>query len=258
VFNLLKKIYWLMSAQFGLDARRFIQSLLGIPRYVNDWFSFRKNYSGKVTFFPCLHDWCEEGGTASGEYFWQDLYVAQQVFSTNPNRHVDIGSRVDGFAAHVASFREIEIFDIRPITSNVPGMVFRQADLMNPIDVPESYCDSLSCLHALEHFGLGRYGDPINPEGHIIGLHNMVKILKPGGVFYLSSPIGLERVEFNGQRVFDPQKLVQLAAEQGLLLKSFSSVQLGGVLQEANDIALEIARLGKNRYALGVFTFIKQ
>jgi hypothetical protein len=35
---------------------------------------------------------------------------------------------------------------------------------------PDGYCDSLSCLHALEHFGLGRYGDPIDPRGHEKGI----------------------------------------------------------------------------------------
>jgi hypothetical protein len=61
---------------------------------------------------PCLYDRSEEGGTASGEYFWQDLYIAQKIFKVNPHRHVDIGSRIDGFTAHVASFREIKVFDI--------------------------------------------------------------------------------------------------------------------------------------------------
>jgi len=256
--NILKKIYWLMSAQFGIDLRRLVWSLLGIPRYIGDWLRFRKNYSGKMTFLPCLHDWHEEGGTASGEYFWQDLYVAQRIFSAGPNRHVDIGSRVDGFAAHVASFREIEVFDIRPMTSIVPGMLFHQADLMNPIDLPENYCDSLSCLHALEHFGLGRYGDPIDPQGDVTGLRNMAKILKSGGTFYLSSPIGQGRVEFNGQRVFDPRKLIEKAAEQGLMLKGFASVELGGVLREAATPAAEIEAMANIRYALGIFTFIKR
>jgi len=211
-----------------------------------------------MTFFPCLHDWSEEGGTASGEYFWQDLYIAQKIYNACPDRHVDIGSRVDGFSAHVASFREIEVFDIRPLTSQVPGMLFHQADLMNPEGVPEAYCDSLSCLHALEHFGLGRYGDPIDPEGHVTGLRNMAKVLKSGGCFYLSSPIGQARVEFNGQRIFNPSELVQLASEFGLVLNAFASVQLGAELKEASDAESEIKALEKVRYALGIFTFIKQ
>ncbi len=258
MLDILKKMYWLMSAQFGVDVRRLVRSLLGIPRYIGDWLRFRKNYSGKLSLLPCLHDWSEEGGTANGEYFWQDLYIAQQICKANPHRHVDIGSRIDGFAAHVASFREIEVFDIRPLTSIVPGMLFRQADLMNPVGLPVDYCDSLSCLHALEHFGLGRYGDPIDAEGHITGFQNMATILKPEGAFYLSSPIGKARVEFNAQRIFNPRELVELAAESGLVLNSFASVQPGGVLKEAVDAGSEIAALEEVRYALGIFTFIKR
>jgi hypothetical protein len=56
---------------------------------------------------PCLHDWYEEGGTTRSEYFWQDLLVARMVFETKPEKHVNIDSRVDGFVAQVASFREI-------------------------------------------------------------------------------------------------------------------------------------------------------
>jgi len=37
---------------------------------------------------------------------------------------VDIGSRVDGFVAHVASFREIEVFDVRPISAQIPASSF--------------------------------------------------------------------------------------------------------------------------------------
>ena len=49
---------------------------------------------------------------------------------------------------------------------------------MGDVKYLENSIESLSCLHALEHFGLGRYGDPINPEGNIIGLENMIKILR--------------------------------------------------------------------------------
>ena len=57
--------------------------------------------------FPCLRDRYEAGGVASGHYFHQDLLVAQWLNAANPQRHIDVGSRVDGFVAHVAAFREI-------------------------------------------------------------------------------------------------------------------------------------------------------
>ena len=76
-----------------------------------------------MKFMPCLHDRYEEGGATKSEYFWQDLLVARAIHAAKPVKHVDIGSRVDGFVAHVASFREIEVFDVQPISTVVPGVV---------------------------------------------------------------------------------------------------------------------------------------
>ena len=82
-----------------------------------------------------------------------------------------MGSRIDKFVTHLASFRECEVFDVRTNTSQIPGILFHKTDLMDHSTLPvsdESYCDSFSCLHALEHLGLGRYGDPINSNGTFI------------------------------------------------------------------------------------------
>jgi hypothetical protein len=246
-----------MSVQFGIDPRRMARSLIGVPRYIVDWFRFRKVYKGRLDFLPCLYDWYEEGGSTKNEYFWQDLYVAQKIYSAKPVKHVDIGSRIDGFVAHVASYREIETFDIRPITSQFPNVVFRQADLMNPPDSLIEYCDSLSCLHALEHFGLGRYGDPIDPHGYEAGLSNMAKILQYNGLFYLSIPIGISRVEFNAHRVFDPNEIVQLAKDNFLILERFAWIQ-SDLLVVSTNPEKDFDELGCKHYALGIFTFRKQ
>jgi SAM-dependent methyltransferase len=255
--SVLKKIYFLLSMQAGFDPRKLLYSLRGLPRFVSGWLQFRKRYTGKLNLLPCLHDWYEEGGSAKGEYFWQDLHVAQKIHQANPIKHVDIGSRLDGFVAHVASFREVEVFDIRPITPVIPRVTFKQADLMSPTRLLTNYCDSISCLHALEHFGLGRYGDPIDPEGYAAGFKNMAAILRSGGVFYLSVPIGIERVEFNAHRIFDPQKLVKVAASHGLELQEFASIQPGKTLIESANPMATIAELGEKSYALGIFTYIK-
>jgi len=256
--EIISKIYWLLSVQFGFDPRRMFRSFRGIPRYVAGWFRFRREYRGRLEILPCLYDWYEEGGSTNNEYFWQDLHVAQQIHLANPAKHVDIGSRIDGFVAHVASFREIEVFDIRPVTSLIPGVVFRQADLMNQPEALVEYCDSLSCLHALEHFGLGRYGDPIDPHGYAAGLGNMARILRPEGRFYLSVPIGKERVEFNAHRIFDPRSLVQLAAANGLQLRDFAWIGQDRTLIRSASPERDMDELRRLRYALGLFTFVKQ
>lgn len=255
--NTLKRIYWLLTAQFGMDPRAMLRSLRGIPRYIRDFFRFRANYDGRIEFLPCLHDWYEEGGSTKNEYFWQDLLVARMIFAAKSEKHVDVGSRVDGFVAHVASFREIEVFDVRPITTQIPGVTFKQADLMKPVAGMTGYCDSLSCLHALEHFGLGRYGDPVDPKGFERGLINMAGLLKEGGIFYLSAPIGVDRVEFNANRVFDPRAIVALAAENGLCLSALTVIQNGSLAKTVDINESELAELAGQRYALGIFTFTK-
>ncbi|MBK8637481.1 MAG: DUF268 domain-containing protein [Chromatiaceae bacterium] len=254
------KLHRIIS-QFGLDPLRFARSMRGLPGFIHDWRLFRQGYAGRLTLVPCLHDWFEEGGTTRSEYFWQDLLVARSIHEAKPERHVDVGSRVDGFVAHVASFREIEVFDVRPIPSLVPGVVFRQADLMDarsmPSDVAGGYCDSLSCLHALEHFGLGRYGDPINPRGYEQGIANMVKLLKPGGTLYLSTPIGRERVEFNANWVFDPRTILNLAESNQMKLQRLVTFNPVSGLREIQPNDADLVDLATSHYHLGIFIFIK-
>lgn len=254
------KIHWLISRQLGFDIQRLFRSLRGLPHFLRDWRDFRNGYSGLMTWMPCLHDRYGEGGTTKSEYFWQDLVVARWIFVANPKRHVDIGSRVDGFVAHVASFREIEVFDVRPINTQIPGVTFKQADLMRGDSFPSSangYCDSLSCLHAIEHFGLGRYGDPIDPVGHERGIANMALMLKRGGTFYLSTPIGRERVEFNANRVLDPRSIVDLAERHGLALRQLTVISGGGEFREVKANPQTLRNYAEATYNLGLFVFVK-
>jgi len=253
----IRKLSWLLSAQFGINLQMMFRSICGLPQYVCDFFKFRSNYSGKLKLLPCLHEWHEEGGNTRDEYFWQDLLVARKIFEAKPDKHVDIGSRVDGFVAHVASFREIEVFDIRPIIIQIPGVIFNQFNFMDSPGSMTGYCDSLSCLHSLEHFGLGRYGDPIDPKGFEYGLINMAGLLKNGGVFYLSVPIGRACVEFNAHRVFDPRVIINLCNMNALKLSALSVIHQGNRIIQVMPNESEFAILANQRYALGIFTFVK-
>jgi len=261
--SIIKKLYWIISSQFGFDPLKLLRSIRGIPHFLKDSKCFRKDYCGKIVWRPCLHDRYEEGGTTKSEYFWQDLLVARTIFEAKPLKHVDIGSRVDGFVAHVASFREIEVFDVRPVTSSIPGVDFKQADLMNPESMKDyflkdGYCDSLSCLHALEHFGLGRYGDPINTRGYEKGLANMAGLLKKGGVFYLSVPIGRERVEFNAHWVFAPYTILNFASANDLELKELTVFNTKTGIRAIKPGSAMPHDLAESDYNLGIFVFNKK
>lgn len=209
------------------------------------------------TPFPILTDKDDQGGVMKGHYFHQDLFIARKIHEAAPQKHVDIGSRTDGFIAHVASFRTIELLDIRPIESHVKNITFRQANLMElPEDLINS-TDSISSLHAIEHFGLGRYGDPIDYWGYTKALQNITAMLKQGGTFYFSVPIGPQRIEFNAHRVFSIDYLMQLLSKD-YVITSFSYVDDEGEFYE--DITLNDTMISSNcncTYGCGIFILRK-
>lgn len=256
----LPRLRWILAGQFGFAPRVLWNALKELPSYFSNLREFRRHFDGTLLLAPCLHDRHQEGGATKSEYFWQDLLVARWIFAANPTRHVDVGSRVDGFVAHIASFRDIEVFDIRPVSFAGPGIFFKQADLMQrggSSGIPSNYCDSLSCLHALEHFGLGRYGDPIDAQGYKKGLSNMISMLKPGGTFYLSVPIGFERVEFDALRVFDPIEIIELTKALGMTCQQLTVVTPDALVEQGPLSPNRLVTLSRSEYNLGIFVFIK-
>lgn len=248
----------------GINPRQIILFFWGLPRFLSDWRSFRRQARQDKTLFPwgvpcpCLADRFEKNGAASGHYFHQDLLVARRIHVNHPERHIDVGSRMDGFVAHVASFRPIEVIDIRPLPHPVPRIGYLQADLLSAL--PDSLiasCDSLSCLHALEHFGLGRYGDPICFDGHLRGWNHLRQMLKPGGKFYFSTPIGPQRIEFNAHRVFAVSYLLNLF-QPDFQVDQFSLVDDAGQLHENIElIEKDIQRNFGCFYGCGIFELTK-
>jgi SAM-dependent methyltransferase len=243
---------------------RLLRDIHELPQYLRDYRELRRQQKlSAVPFpfgkaYPILEDKASTAGAARGHYFHQDLLVARRIFAGAPRLHVDVGSRVDGFVAHVAAYREIEVFDVRPLKSTIPNVRFRQVDMMAPLDAAlAGYSDSVSCLHALEHFGLGRYGDPVDYEGHLKGLCNLKEILSPGGKLYLSVPIGPQRIEFNAHRVFSLDSLLSLTA--GFRVDAFSYVDDRGDLHE--NAALTPVAIAANfgcRYGCGILELTKR
>lgn len=229
--------------------------LLNLPRFLSQ----RKQWlqqGGQITrSYRILTDYADTAGAAKGHYYHQDLLVANLISEAKPRRHVDIGSRIDGFVAHVASFREIEVFDIRALDeSRHSNIKFVQKDLMNHNDADIS--DSVSCLHAIEHFGLGRYGDPIDPAGHLKGVLNIVRMVEKNGTLYISFPIGFkDAVHFNAHRVFHPMSIFEWEGVKDVLkLQRFDWVDATG---EINMNAKVEDAVDAVKYGCGIYTFKK-
>jgi hypothetical protein len=252
--HVIRKIGYLFQC-FGIDPLRFAASTKSIFPFLKSYLAARKSTtdSWPLSLMPALGDRGDSAGSARGHYFHMDLWAARNVFNGNFRKVVDVGSRVDGYVAHVLAFREIEVFDVRPMASPVKGMSFTQADMTAPVNLPEGYADCVSCLHALEHFGLGRYGDPLDLNGWSKGLAGLTKILTSGGTLLLAVPVGRQRIEFDAHRVFHPETILTAAKALGLELTGIACVNDEGLFfEQANK-----EDLAEMNYGCGCFSFKK-
>jgi len=233
------------------------QPLRYLPTYLKDKREFLRQGGEVERLFPILYDYADQAGSASGHYFHQDLLVASLIHDAKPSRHIDVGSRIDGFVAHVAAFRSIEVVDVRPLQEcGHPNIRFLKADLMDQQNAPREIADSVSCLHAIEHFGLGRYTDSISPNGHLRGFVNLLRMLKPGGTLYISFPIGqTTHVCFNAHRIFSPKEILSWpTGECTIELVRFDLVDDAGNLHRNVDLE---SYHNNNTYGCGIYEFRK-
>ena len=188
-------------------------------------------------------------------YFWQDLWAARLIYENKPQIHYDVGSRVDGFITHLLSLgqRVVQI-DIRPLEVVVDGYGFVQADATNLDGIEDNSIKSLSALCSLEHFGLGRYGDDLDPEACFKTFNAVQRVLCRNGHAYISVPIGAEHMEFNAHRVFFAKTIIDSFSKMKLV--EFSSCYRNQIEQNIDihkyDNWME---WGGDRF--GLFHFVK-
>ncbi|XP_013406728.1 uncharacterized protein LOC106171118 [Lingula anatina] len=76
--------------------------------------------------------------------------------------------------------------------------------------------DFAASFSSLEHSGLGRYGDPINPYGDFEAAAQIWCMLKPGGLFFLGVPASFGKrkgtLDYNAHRIYGEARIEQLTA----------------------------------------------
>lgn len=249
-----------------LLGKEFFQSYCNEYKLIDESFfnSDKKLYSSmnsrpafdvnEEDLWPIIGDKYKNAGSVNN-YFWQDLWAAKLVYKEKPEIHYDIGSRLDGFIAHLLSFGiPVKMIDIRTFPTEIDGLETIVADATTLHQFEDSSIDSLSALCSLEHFGLGRYGDPINPEACFICFEAIKKKLKSGGHLYLSVPVGRERVEFNAHRIFYAQTIIDIFAELKLVEFAYTA---NGELELGKDLHKYDNDVHDGEYRYGLFHFVK-
>lgn len=223
--------------------------------YLNDLNLFRdldkqKRFSlNDNDLFPCLSDKTETTGF-DAHYVYHPAWAARIVKEINPSKHIDISSTLH-FCSIISAFISTEFYDYRPADLKLSGLINGKANLTN-LHFETGTIECISCMHTIEHIGLGRYGDPIDPEGDIKAILELIRVTKSGGSILFVTPVGKPKIMFNAHRIYDPPMINDLF--NGCEIKNFSLVT------DDNDFIYDasLADGSQQSYGCGCFWFIKK
>ena len=204
--------------------------------------------SGYRDLLPCVRD--KTDTTPIGYYFYQDTWAFHKIAASHPARHVDVGSTALMVGCLAGIVPTISV-DIRPLNVNLQGLTHMRGSI---VDLPfeDNSVESLSSLCVIEHIGLGRYGDPLDPLGSMRAGRELSRVLRPRGNLYVSLPIGTQsKTIFNAHRIFTMADA--LALFPGLSLVEHLIVGNSGVLTsfdsaDASDSPVGLFHLTKREW----------
>src|SRR2546423_10328582 len=136
---------------------------------------------------PCLEDRTEHCAF-DRHYIYHTAWAARILATSRPARHVDISSSLY-FSAIASAFVPIDYYEYRPVNIHLPNLRAATADL-HDLPFTDTSVASLSCMHVVEHIGLGRYGDDLDPDGDLKAIAELQRVLAPDGSLLFVVPVG--------------------------------------------------------------------
>jgi len=240
--------------QLGKDIFiRFPKKIGRFFSYLGEWNRFKSKNDRRFTIktsdaYPCLKDKIVKT-PFDHHYIYHPAWAARVLAQTRPAFHIDISSILN-FSTIVSAFVPVKFYDYRPADLKLNNLESGFADLKQ-LSFSDNSVPSLSCMHTIEHIGLGRYGDEIDPQGDIKSINELKRVLQTGGDILFVTPLGRSRIEFNAHRIYSFEQIIEYFSP--FSLKEFSLIpDAGGIISNADP-----ALVKEQDYGCGCFWFKK-
>ncbi len=232
-----------------------LSNIRHIPRFLTEYVHFRREVHEWDCRFSDLLPMLTDRTAVMGfdaHYVYHTAWAARVLKELAPEEHVDISSSII-FCGIASAFMSFKHYDYRTPHLELPGLTCGSQDLVS-LSFEDCSIKSLSCMHVMEHIGLGRYGDPINPGGDLLAAKELQRVLAPGGHLLIVVPVAERaRIRFNGHRIYDLAKVKSLF--KGLELIEFSFLNDSNsdkFTRHASELDVQ-----RSDYGCGCFVFRK-
>jgi hypothetical protein len=232
---------------------RFPKRIVRSVEYINEFRKFKSSSDGRFSIYlkdayPCLIDKIKTT-PYDQHYTYHPAWAARKLQQIAPKEHVDISS-ILSFSTIVSAFVPVRFYDYRPAEIELSSFSSGAQDLKK-LSFEDNSIESLSCMHTIEHIGLGRYGDELDPQGDLKSIKELKRVLKDDGHLLFVTPVGRPKIEFNGQRIYSYEQILDYFSP--FSLQEFSLVPDAGGLIENADPSL----VKSQQYGCGCFWFKK-
>jgi hypothetical protein len=226
--------------------------LLAWWRFYRDYYTLWRTSSGRLSLawadrFPCLGEWTISA-PVDHHYFYHPAWAMRVVLENPPRKHIDVGSILH-FSAALSAVIPVESYDLRPARVKLHGLRCRAANL-TALPFADDSVESISCMHAVEHVGLGRYGDAVDYDGDLQAMRELQRVVAKEGQLLFVVPVGRPRVCFNAHRIYSYDQVIH--GFSGLKLKEFALISQGRLKRHADP-----ALVAEESYGCGCFHFVK-
>ncbi len=202
--------------------------------------------------YPCFGDDTTNTGF-DRHYVYHPAWAVRIIRDLRPERHVDISSTLH-FCSMLSAFVPVDFYDYRPADLHLSGLNCLRADLL-ALPFANNSVPSLSCMHTVEHIGLGRYGDPLDYDGDLKAVAELKRVTAVGGTLLFVTPTGKPRIAYNAHRIYAYDQV--LTAFAGFDLKQFALVpdkaEDGGLITDATRRMAD-----SQSYGCGCYWFVKR